>query len=94
MGFTKPFLIFGGSGAPKGGLGDYLGAGFTLDEVDAVKNAAAPTWWQIVVLADDGPVIVRSSDGVGEYKAPPTPSSYKHSKHAGGDEGSGTAGTS
>jgi len=91
MGFNKPFLLFGGSGAPKGGLGDYLGAGFTVDEVDALRLAAAPAWWQVVVLADEGPTIVQSSDGAGAPKAaePTGGETPKRGKRAGADEAGG-----
>ena len=62
MGFNKPYLLFGGTGAPKGGALDLLGAHYTLDEIDAAIAGARPAWWQVVVLADDGPTVVRVSE--------------------------------
>ena len=62
MGFNKPYLLFGGTGAPKGGALDLLGAHYTLDEIDAAIAALRPAWWLVVVLADEGPCIVRASE--------------------------------
>lgn len=62
MGFNFPYILFGGSGAPKGGAHDLLSAHYTMDEVDAAIAALRPTWWHVIVLADDGPKVVRTSE--------------------------------
>jgi len=63
---VKPFLIFGGQGAPKGGAADYLEAHFTKDE--AVQRLADLhlAWWSLVVYNDDGLILLEESKRKGK----------------------------
>lgn len=62
----RPYLLFGGDNVPHGGMSDYLGAHFSVDEARAVIDGGKLAWWQIAVVKDESLEIVASSDAIPE----------------------------
>lgn len=65
MAVIKPYLVFGRkNSAPVGGMGDYIGAHFSIDEARASVNALFLEWWNIAVFLDDGLKLVEEYPGI------------------------------
>jgi len=60
MATIRPYLLFGHTGAPAGGMKDYQGAWFTKGEAQSEAQRLGLTDWQIAVSHTEELVLLES----------------------------------
>lgn len=70
MAGIRPYFLFGHTGTPAGGYGDYHGAWFTADEAVAEAGSLALAVWQVVVHMNEELELVTSSASAPVSAAP------------------------